>query len=547
MKTIFCSTIVVGFLLMVVPVAQSQVTYISIQQKHSVQGINYKKQPEPHFTRQYNYTLNKLKSFRLANNYKLDSVYCFAYNTLAHPDSFPYNKEINNFNSNGELAFVTYYSIPLGTKNWVPDVKRCFNQGYEFAHYNWETDKGWLIYFKYVRSYNPQTNDSIYETYVTDENYDSVCYNKRVKNRSYILHNEIVTDFYYNFILKQLEIKYKTEYFYNIDFTRYTKIFSYNWDTQHNTWVYGSKSEFDTTENDIISSVKYLYDSVNSTWNKESKGITKLDLNLNKTLTYEYFIFDTTANNWVNNYSNLFSYDRYGKDSIHLFRNYTSGLLQNMSKILYINNQYHCAKYEYTKWDTINGWYGIAKVDSFFNSAGKDTCVIRYSWDTKANNWVYNYKNYGIYNINNNPITFYYQIWDNNNNQWANIEKRNYQYSTTSPNYIEAISAWDTISAAWLLTDKIFYYYSPYTDIVKIQQYSNQLITVYPNPAISNVTLLNNGTNSLIVYIYDTNGRLLSNNKIAVGPNTINVSGLSKGIYIIYINGFAKPIKLVKN
>jgi len=546
MKTIFYSLTVFTCLLLVVHTTLAQTTFLSIQQNHFEQNSYDDIKKQFYFSMPYNYLQSTSKLSDSTNKYKLDSVYYCTFNTVSRPDSFPRMKEINNYNSNGNLASTTIYYIPLGTRKWVPQTKRCFNDdGSEFARYSWNNEK-WYILFKHTRSYNPQTNETTYETYETDENFDSICAYKYVRKINSALQNEIYTAYYYDRDTKKLEFNYKAEFFYNIDFTQFTNIYYYNWNTKLNTWVYDYKVDYDTTNNDLISSVRFIYDTKNGVWNKNSREIIKLDSASNREITSESFIFDTITNNWITDQSSAFFYDKFGKDSIQCYKSYSSGELQRITNFLYINTENHCIKYEYTRWDTINGWYGIQKYDSLFNNAEKDTCVIKYSWDTITNNWAFTHKKYSEYNDDNLPATFYFQEWDNNSGIWADVEKRNYEYSDVSSSYTEVIFKWDTISANWLLTDKLFYYYSSFTNSIETQLYNNQLIKVYPNPATTNVTIVNNAPTPLTANIYDIYGQLVSTTPIAIGKNSLNVSNLSKGIYFISANGLGKTIKLYK-
>jgi Leucine-rich repeat (LRR) protein len=72
-------------------------------------------------------------------------------------------------------------------------------------------------------------------------------------------------------------------------------------------------------------------------------------------------------------------------------------------------------------------------------------------------------------------------------------------------------------------------------------------LSCYPNPATTNVILANYTTKPLIANIYNMNGRAVSSINLAVGNNSINVSDIPKGIYLISTKGNAETIKLIKN
>jgi hypothetical protein len=58
-------------------------------------------------------------------------------------------------------------------------------------------------------------------------------------------------------------------------------------------------------------------------------------------------------------------------------------------------------------------------------------------------------------------------------------------------------------------------------------------LNIYPNPAINDVTLTNIMLQNVTVSLYSIDGKLLLKKRLDQGNNTIDISGLSKGIYFI--------------
>lgn len=73
----------------------------------------------------------------------------------------------------------------------------------------------------------------------------------------------------------------------------------------------------------------------------------------------------------------------------------------------------------------------------------------------------------------------------------------------------------------------------------------NQLITVYPNPALNELFISSNEIIPKQVKIYDLNGRLIAESKIINFLHSINISQLSSGVYLLQINNL-DPIEFIK-
>ena len=77
-------------------------------------------------------------------------------------------------------------------------------------------------------------------------------------------------------------------------------------------------------------------------------------------------------------------------------------------------------------------------------------------------------------------------------------------------------------------------------------------ITVYPNPAVSNVTLrIGNFTSDNLSYqLYDLNGRLLYQQKLQNAVTQIPFEGLASAIYLLQVldrSSQIKSFKIIKN
>ena len=70
-------------------------------------------------------------------------------------------------------------------------------------------------------------------------------------------------------------------------------------------------------------------------------------------------------------------------------------------------------------------------------------------------------------------------------------------------------------------------------------------IAIYPNPTDQNISLLNL-PEELTATVYNLLGQQVINHKVGANDNTINVSGLSTGTYILKIEGYDQVLRFVK-
>lgn len=73
------------------------------------------------------------------------------------------------------------------------------------------------------------------------------------------------------------------------------------------------------------------------------------------------------------------------------------------------------------------------------------------------------------------------------------------------------------------------------------------LVSVYPNPATSTITLQLNDAKTYAVAIYDITGKSKLNTSVKGSQNTIDISGLQSGVYFISVenNGAKKAARLI--
>ena len=66
-----------------------------------------------------------------------------------------------------------------------------------------------------------------------------------------------------------------------------------------------------------------------------------------------------------------------------------------------------------------------------------------------------------------------------------------------------------------------------------ISELSQQKIKIFPDPAIDNITVVNPSNKAMNAYVYDLNGLLIAQQALSNKETKINVSGFSKGMYVL--------------
>lgn len=80
-----------------------------------------------------------------------------------------------------------------------------------------------------------------------------------------------------------------------------------------------------------------------------------------------------------------------------------------------------------------------------------------------------------------------------------------------------------------------------FTGINEIQE---RPLLVYPNPAVSDIHLLNLDSQTHVASVYAVTGQLMLEKPVSAADNTLDVSVLKQGVYVLRLNG--QTIKFTK-
>lgn len=347
----------------------------------------------------------------------------------------------------------------------------------------------------------------------------------------------------------------KEEYSYDAN-GKWTKYISYFWSETSGQWVGRYKNEFAYNTNDEGGVETYSeWNTTSLQWDKTSQFEYIFDTNslLAQILTYKY---DKTSLQWVKAERDSYTYNTSGKCTLILIDE------------LYGNNQWiNENKYEYTYdangrmitdlyswWDSSlddSRWRPRTKYEYTYNSDGKVTTEKVTEFETFGSNIESVSKYDYTYDSNGNPTQELKSTWETSISDWVLREKAIWTYDLSfdlsdlifPPAIFKDYDVYnkpldyityslDETMSNWEIDYKSIPYYSNQngTGISEIRSIEP---VIYPSH-VSEGFYLKSSEKNMQVSIYNLSGTLLFNKQVS-GDEYINVSTLSKGIYLVKI------------
>src|SRR5690606_26999554 len=91
---------------------------------------------------------------------------------------------------------------------------------------------------------------------------------------------------------------------------------------------------------------------------------------------------------------------------------------------------------------------------------------------------------------------------------------------------------------------RIIYYYGVYFNVNVQNPDSDKAISIYPNPATSNINIVTDGQEDATVTLINMTGQAVRSTDIPAGKQVVsmNIQGLAKGNYILHVHSGSKSI-----
>jgi len=336
------------------------------------------------------------------------------------------------------------------------------------------------------------------------------------------------------------------------------KYLEIKWNTDEQQWENDTTyyKEYDENENLLVRIINEGY------WDNY-KYIYTFE---NENLIEELHLWN--INGWKNSSKRLYTYDNNGnliQDIIQDWNNDTEEWINEWQHLYtYDNNEIQQITNEWNS-DTEEWIVRWKSIDTYDNN-GNLTQELMIDWNNNTEEWINWYQHLYTYNSNGNQTQNLYQNWNNSSEEWKSIYQYLYIYDNNENQIQELKQSWNSSSEEWINNNQTLYtydengnqtqelkqnwnsdtgewnngfkydYFWSELEVVNITEINNNKIIVYPNPAsdkiqFSSSVLLDNS----IIEIYTISGKLV-NNISANNNNEIDISNLSKGIYIIKIS-----------
>ena len=438
--------------------------------------------------------------------------------SIIFPD---YRKEFFSYDTKGNIIVNEEYQWNYSTNTWT---KRKIEYEYDdhgnltlIASYQTWLDFDWTGETKYEYSYDSDRNLTMDIYYVWD--YES---------------NKWVAEF-------------KREFSYD-NYGNNTLTLWCHW--TGNSWIDEFKDEliYDTDGN-LILEIEYVWE--NNTWIEDYKTELEYNTNGNNTLaTYYYW----NGNSWMFDEKTERTFDTYGNITMYIDYYWENSTWTEWIKFKYENTYNDSGKLiekaQYL-WES-NNWAGWKKDEWVYDVNGNLTMEASYG-SMIDNIWIGGAKYEYIYDNNRNMMTQVFSTWHYGINNWLYRDKSEFEYNLaySKPNLVlpetyafgmnnmrveEKRYWWDDTN--WSGESVLTYFWNEKNIEVGISKLtSNISITIYPNP-VSNILHIETGKADALpsVKIYSIMDTLLFN----TNANQIDVSSLTRGIYIVEIDGICR-------
>jgi hypothetical protein len=203
-------------------------------------------------------------------------------------------------------------------------------------------------------------------------------------------------------------------------------------------------------------------------------------------------------------------------------------------------------------WDSsINDWVNFYLMTFTYDVDGNMLTYLYESWDSSANNWVNTSRQTNTYDVDGNMLTSLYEAWDSTTNDWVNSSRQTYTYDVDRNSTSGLYERWSNSNFAPEIGSLSIYANKTHTYNVVAYRYMATFnaflqtsikkptsafdISIYPNPASSEINININNKTLKNIQILDISGKTILEKKINTLENkfTIDLSSLESGIYIV--------------
>ncbi|NOX85708.1 MAG: T9SS type A sorting domain-containing protein [Chlorobi bacterium] len=219
--------------------------------------------------------------------------------------------------------------------------------------------------------------------------------------------------------------------------------------------------------------------------------------------------WNSQTEEWVNDKRYLYSYDDSGNLLNRISQNWNIGTEEwdNDRQWLMSNYEQGIPKQTvYQNWDKGTGeWQNDLQFFIELDESGNYTQQLQQNWNTEAGEWENTAQWFSDYDEQGNITQDLFQTWNNQEGSWENVFRTDYFWSEFETSGISDMNT--------------------------------KLVRIYPNPVTDKITIENAAAASglMNVSILTVRGRLIKTAALNGQKSIIDLSGLSKGSYILHV------------
>ncbi|MFN4082049.1 MAG: T9SS type A sorting domain-containing protein [Bacteroidia bacterium] len=222
----------------------------------------------------------------------------------------------------------------------------------------------------------------------------------------------------------------------------------------------------------------------------------------------------------------VYTYNSGGKPIQVIHYSYSSGWEEEDRTTLTYNSGGNVESIKEESYDNSSNTWENSELDSFYYSGNNMITYVEYEYD--GTNWEAVNRNSYSYNSSNQLVEMINYDFDGTN--WLNDKKGEIIYENNKP---KELRMYNWLGSSWETTHRErIMFSSPVMGIKRLAQ-SNE-VSVYPNPAKSNIYVNIPESKNAQFEIFDINGASVLNGKM--NSNEININGLNAGIYFVVVN-----------
>lgn len=289
-------------------------------------------------------------------------------------------------------------------------------------------------------------------------------------------------------------------------------------------WIDSQKTEFSYDGSTGTTAIMSYWNPELNQWNAFWKYVYIFD-NDGKISEITNYYNEETSTNWLNGEKYEYFYDSYYRMIQELWLTWDNGDWSNEYRVDYsyeVNGNLSSEIWDYWNMNTLE-WLSESKAEFVYDNQGNILEYITSWWEYDIQDWLADTKITCSYN---NAYTYDNLILPSNYYGYFNsLEEALFNHMLLTAEVFEAYDGnWDEDT-------RTTYYYSE-NNASDVELNNADDFLVYPNPASDYFIIeLNNISESVLVEVYDSHGRLVVSQEI-IENQPISVSDLNKGIYV---------------